>query len=351
MAIIDFVKWNGNPDLLAYKFPSEELSTWTQLIVNESQEAFVVRGGVYEGPFGAGRHTLSTANIPILREFMGLPFGGQSPFSAEVWFVNRATHLDVRWGTTDPIQLQDPKYHTMVPIRAFGQYGIRIDQSKQFLLKLVGTLSDFGTVTLSEYFRGAFMTRIKTEIANAIITRGVSVLDIATQLQWLSDALKVSLSGDVSEYGVALAQFNIHSINMPEDDSAVVSLKKALAKRAEMGILGFDYQQERSLDILQAAASNQGSAGGVMGAGLGLGMGVAMGGPMGNAFGQVTQQLRPEPQPAPTATPAPVAPNTHDEGSLHADRIKMLKELADLKTAGVLTDAEFQIEKSRILGH
>ena len=137
MAIIDVVKWNGTPSILAWKFPSEELSTWTQLVVNETQEAYLVKEGVYQGPFRAGRHTLSTENIPLLRNLIGIPFGGRSPFSAEVWFVNLITNLDIKWGTADPIQLQDPEYKIMVPVRAYGQYGIKISDPKRFLLKLV----------------------------------------------------------------------------------------------------------------------------------------------------------------------------------------------------------------------
>ena len=164
MAIIDLVKWNGNPSILAWRFPSDQLSTWTQLIVNETQEAYVVKEGVYQGPFGPGRHTLDTENIPLLTSLMGLPFGGKSPFTAEVWFVNRATNLDIKWGTPDPIQLQDPKYQLMVPVRAFGQYGVKITDAKKFLLKLVGTLPGFDAATLAEYFKGVFTTKIKSNI-------------------------------------------------------------------------------------------------------------------------------------------------------------------------------------------
>jgi membrane protease subunit (stomatin/prohibitin family) len=113
MPVIDRVKWDGSPQILVWKYPSQELSTWTQLIVNESQEAYVVRGGVYDGPFGVGRHTLTTENLPLLRGLLGLPFGGKSPFTAEVWYVNKLTNLDVKWGTPDPIQLQDPTYNLM----------------------------------------------------------------------------------------------------------------------------------------------------------------------------------------------------------------------------------------------
>lgn len=292
MAVIDLVKWNGNPNILAWKFPSEELSTWTQLIVNETQEAYVVKEGVYQGPFGAGRHTLSTENIPLLRRLIGIPFGGKSPFTAEVWYINRATNLDIRWGTPDPIQLQDPKYQIMIPVRAFGQYGIRIVDAKKFLLKLVGTLPGFDANTLSNYFKGVFTTKIKTGIANAIIKNGVSVLEISTQLEILSDMLKASLAPEMEDYGVGLAQFNIHSINVPEDDSAVITLKAALARRTEMGLLGTNYQQQRSFDVLETAAGNEGTAGGVMGAGMGMGMGMAMGVPMGGAFAQLTPQIQ-----------------------------------------------------------
>ena len=84
MAIVEVVKYNGKPDVLAWKYPNEELGTWTQLIVNESQEAVLVKGGkVFDG-FDSGRHTLETANIPILNKIINLPFGGRSPFTAEM---------------------------------------------------------------------------------------------------------------------------------------------------------------------------------------------------------------------------------------------------------------------------
>lgn len=351
LAFIDLVKWDGSTNLLAWKFPSQELSTLTQLIVNESQEAFVVRGGVYDGPFGAGRHTLSTENLPGLRGLLGLPFGGKSPFSAEVWYVNRLTNLDVKWGTPDAIQLQDPRYQIMVPVRAFGQYGIRIADSKRFLLKLVGTVSDFTVDTLNDYFRGVFITLIKTQIANAIIREGLSILEVSTHLESLSLSLRQALTNEVAEYGVALSQFNIHSINVPEDDPAVKSLKAALAKRAEMGIVGFTYQQERSYDVMQTAAGNEGSAGTLMGAGIGLGMGMGMGPALGQAYGQVASQVQLAPVPTQASTPnshsSEPAPN--GRGLDFAERIRLLKELSALKIEGILTEAEFDEEKRRIL--
>lgn len=353
MAVIDRVKWDGSAQLLAWKFPSDELATWTQLIVNESQEAFVVRGGVYDGPFGAGRHTLSTENLPGLRGVLGLPFGGKSPFSAEVWYVNRITNLDVRWGTPDAIQLQDPRYQVMVPVRAFGQYGIRIADAKRFLLKLVGTVSDFTVDTLNEYFRGVFITSIKTQIANAIVKQGQSVLEISTQLEALSTMLRQALTIEMENYGVTLTQFNIHSINVPEDDPAVRTLKEALAKRAEMGIVGYTYQQERSYDVMQTAAGNEGSAGTLMGAGMGVGMGLAMGPTMGQAYGQMASQVQ---IPSAAQASSSAAPSPQQEALVstagHLDpneRIRLLKEFAALKADGIISESEFEEEKRKIL--
>jgi membrane protease subunit (stomatin/prohibitin family) len=342
MAVIDLVKWDGSPSLLAWKFPSNELSTATQLIVNESQEAFLVRGGVYEGPFAGGRHTLSTENLPILRSLIGLPFGKQSPFSAEIWFVNKLINLDVKWGTADPIQLQDPKYQIMVPVRAFGQYGLKVTNSKKFLLKLVGALPGFDIATLSAYFKGAMTTKIKTEIATSIVKMGVSVLEVTTHLEDLSELLKKSIAEDIEDYGVSLVQFNIHSINVPEDDPAVISLKNALAKKAEMGIVGFTYHQERQFDVLQTAAGNEGNAGGVMGAGIGLGLGAGVG-------AQIGQML----------TPVVEVPQTHNQAEKSsaipasqitlAEKIQALKDLSELKDQGILTVDEFNEEKRKIL--
>jgi membrane protease subunit (stomatin/prohibitin family) len=153
-----------------------------------------------------------------------------------VWFTNLATNLNISWGTPDPIQLQDPKYQVMVPIRAFGQYGIKINNSKKFLLKIVGTLTEFDSDAISEYLRGALITKIKTCIANAIIQNGVSVLEINMHLDSLSELIKQSLTKNFSDFGIELTQFNIHSINIPEDDPALITLKNALSKKAEMGI-------------------------------------------------------------------------------------------------------------------
>jgi membrane protease subunit (stomatin/prohibitin family) len=341
MAIVDRVKWDGSPSVVAWKFPSEELSTWTQLIVNESQEAFLVKGGVYEGPFGAGRHTLSAENIPILRGAIGLPFGGKTPFSAEAWFVNRVTKLDVKWGTPTPIQLQDPQFSLMMPVRAFGQYGIQISDSKKFLQTLVGTLKLFDLDSLTSYFRGKLLERIASEIAKVITRDRISILQISSYLDAISMQLNRAVGEDLREFGIELTQFSVASINVPEDDPGVKSLKLALAKRAEMGIVGFSYQQERSFDVMQAAASNEGSAqSGMMGAGLGLGVGLGAGVPMGNAMSSIAGNVNTGPALADKAMTSDLD---------FVKKFEMLSKLSELKEKGILTQEEFDREKIKIL--
>lgn len=293
MAIIEVIKYNGGPDVFAWKHPNEELGTWTQLIVNESQEAVLVKGGKVLDSFQSGRHTLETANIPILSKLVNLPFGGRSPFTAEVWYINKIHNLDIKWGTASPIQIQDPKYGIFIPIRSNGLFGIKVEDSKQFLIKLVGTLPIFDKQSIIKYFRGLYITKVKDAISSYLIKKEISVMEINAYLDELSEFLKERIQPTMEEYGINLTGFYVNDISIPEDDSAVVKLKNALAKKAEMNIIGYDYQQERSFDTIEGAAVNPGSASSsLMGAGMGLGMGLGLGGPFGNAFGTIANEIK-----------------------------------------------------------
>ncbi|MCL2659563.1 MAG: SPFH domain-containing protein [Acidobacteriaceae bacterium] len=292
MAVVDVVKYDGGPDVFAWKYRSDELGTWTQLIVNESQEAVLYKGGQALDVFAAGRHTLSTANIPFLSKFVNLPFGGRSPFKAEVWYVNKAHSLDIKWGTPTPIQLQDPKYRVFVPVRSYGQFGIQIGDSKKFLTKLVGTLPVLDKTNILNFFRGLYLTTVKDSISTYLVKKNVSALEINAYLVELSDHLKEKITPTLNEYGINLLNFFVNDVSVPEDDPAVKKLKDALAKRAEMDIVGYSYVQERSFDTLEGAATNPGSAqAGLMGAGIGLGIGMGVGGAMGSQASGLAQSI------------------------------------------------------------
>lgn len=291
MAVIDVVKWNSPKGVYAVKHPSEELSTWTQLIVSETQEAVLLKEGRMLGPFGPGKHTLDTKNIPVLSKFFKIPMGGKSPFTAEVWFVNRASQLDIKWGTANPIQLKDPVYNLMIPLRVFGQFGIAIEHTKKFLKTLVGTLPNFTEPDLQSYFKGIVLSKVKDHLAKQLVNEGVSLLEISSHLVSLSSQLEVSFLEEFGEFGIKIKKFRIISIDADPNDPAVSKLKEALAEKARLDIMGMSYQQERSFDVMQDAAGNEGTAGGAMGAGIGMGMGMGMGVPMGSTMGNIAGNM------------------------------------------------------------
>lgn len=131
MAIIDCVSWQpqGGEFIFAYRFPESNLSTYTQLIVQESQEALFFHKGRLMRKFGAGKYTLDTENLPILRELFGIPFGGKNPFSAEVWFVNKLYPANLPWAVQS-MSVHDVDYQTMIPLQASGQYGVQVSDAE-----------------------------------------------------------------------------------------------------------------------------------------------------------------------------------------------------------------------------
>lgn len=284
MAIVEVLKFESDATIFAWKHPNSELATWTQLIVSETQEAVLMKNGQITDVFGPGHYKLSTDNLPILQKLINIPFGGNSPFSAEVWFINKAFALDIKWGTTTPIQVQDPKYGIFVPLRAFGQFGIQIEDSKKFLLKLVGTMPFFNTKTMTDYFKGLYVTRVKDRLSTCLVSSKTSILEINSHLDELSEALCEQLQQEFADFGIKIHSFYINDISVPENDPAVKQLKSALAKKAEMDILGYNYHEERTFDTLTTAAGNQGTTGAIMGAGMGVGMGFGVGGAVGNAI-------------------------------------------------------------------
>ena len=310
MALLQIVQWNekiDSGDVFAWRWTdardpvrSNELGNWTQLIVQETQEAILFRDGQALDLFGPGRYTLSTENVPILRHLINLPTGGESPFKAWVWFINKVNVLDVKWGTQTPILLRDPEYQVPLPVRAYGQFGIRVKESRQFLLKLAGTRTQITREDLVNSFRGLLLSRIGDMIATYISQKKITIFDINAYLQDMSDEATEALRPAFDEYGIESVNFFFGSINVPDDDEAVKDLKRAMSERARMDLKGYSYQQERSFDVLEATAQNTGDGGGgsLMGAGVGLGAGMGLGGAIGQMAAQMGQYVTQGTQPA-----------------------------------------------------
>lgn len=293
MALIDVLKWDAPPNVFAFRFPQCELTTKSQVVVYESQEAVFVKDGVFYEPLGPGRHVLDTQNYPFVTKFMKEHVTGQdSPFTAEVWFANKSMPLNIKWGTATPIQVEDPKYRIMMPVRSYGQYGMQICDVPLFLSSLVGRVPVFTVRTLSDYFKGIVSTQVKDCIATYIVESGVSILQMGSRLAEISEFLQKKLSALVEDYGVRIVSFTVNSISADENDPGVSQLKRALAKKAEMDIIGYSYQQEKSFDVMKKAAANEGSGAAVMQTGMGLGIGMGVGAPMGAAAGMMAGNLQ-----------------------------------------------------------
>lgn len=285
MPVFSVVRFDGlkSRDWLIYKFPSESLVLGSQLIVQEGQVAILVKNGTICDVFYPGRYTLSTENLPILGRLVNLPFGGQTPFSAEIYFINTTIKLDINWGTIDPIQLIDPKYYVKLHIRAFGQMGLRVSDCTTLFKELIGGMQQADIVKfdkIKEYYRGIIVIKVKSAIADAIITNGNSALEISTKLETLSGQVKEQISDDFEKYGFTVANFYIQSINFPDEDFEKIN--NILEDKAAFEIMGDGrYATKRSFDVYEGAANNSnGVAGAFAAGGIGLGAAVNMGASM-----------------------------------------------------------------------
>lgn len=332
MAIIDVVKYDGSDEIFAWKFPSENLRLGTQLVVKTSQHAFFIKGGQVLDEFKEGTYTLKSGNIPLLHKVINVPFGGDSPFQAEVWYINMISKLDNKWGTPTPIQLEDPKYNIIVPVRAFGQFGMSIENPKLFLQTLVGNMKQFSTEKVLEYFQGKVISSITSAIGKKMVLEGISVLQIHVLLDDLSEYCKEKIQQEFFNYGIKVENFYLMSINVPESDPSVIKLKEAKDLAAKVNIAGKDvYQMDRSFNVMDTAAQNEGTMGGAMGAGMGIGLGFGMGNQMGNMAGNMNVGQNQQSQNPQTPPPPPnqnvqyyVLINNQQNGPHSIDAIKLL---------------------------
>lgn len=340
---IDVIQYNGASDDLVWKFPYNNLSIGAQLIVNKSQEAIFVKGGAVCDIFGAGTHSLSSKNLPLLDKIINLPFGGKTPFVAEVWFVNKVTRRGLKFGTPTPIRVIDPRYagaEMAIPIRAHGDYSIRVNDSMLLLNEFVGTQHLFTTDDFVEKFATMVVQELNKNIKKYSREKNVSPLDFPEYAPEIADYIKQTLIDKFSAYGIGLEDFQFVHLAPNEDDPVVKELYnnriESVKERERRQIQGFTYQQERQLDIMETAAGNEGSASGIMGAGIGMGMGMGIGAMFGQQMQQVSQSMNPmqsqtPPPPPNTFTPYYLYVNNSQQGPFD------LPTLQTLVSAGTFT--------------
>jgi membrane protease subunit (stomatin/prohibitin family) len=286
---IDIIEWTDNTtDTIMWKFPryQNEIKMNAKLTVRESQVAVFLNEGALADVFLPGMYTLSTQNMPILATLKGWKYGFDSPFKADVFFINTKQFTNQKWGTKNPIMLRDAEFGP-VRLRAFGTYAFKVSDGAKFLKEIAGTNAEFTVDEINEQLRNLAVSRGMDAIAESKIP----VLDLSGQTDEVSKIIHDKIRTEFNEMGLDLTKFLIENVSLPPEVEA------ALDKRSSMGIIGNmgAYTQFQSANAIQDAAQNPGGAGGIMGAGMGLGVGMGMGNQMANAFQQnQNQQFNPQ---------------------------------------------------------
>lgn len=270
MALIDFVSWSpqGNITVYAYKFDQTNLSTYTQLVVQESQEAVLFSKGQIIGKFGPGKHTLNTENLPLLRSLYGLPFGGKNPFMAEVWFVNKTQPYDIQW-KIDKMDTHDADYNTNIPLVAEGTYGLRITDAERFLIKIVGTKTKFDEVDLTNQFKGEFSTKTKSTLMQFMLQNRIGLKQISAHLDSISDHLRERMTPFWEYIGFELTKFYVTSIEVDSSTEQGIRIMDAISRQSAQAIGGYTWQQSQAFEVAKDAVddiSKNKGGGGLLGA-------------------------------------------------------------------------------------
>src|SRR5918995_1821064 len=287
---IEVIEWlDDSGNTLLYRFPvqGQEIKNGARLTVRESQAAVFVFQGQIADVFTPGLYTIDGGNTPILSKLGAWMHGFNSPFKAEVYFVNTKQFNDLKWGTANPVMMRDTDFG-MVRLRAFGIYSIRVSDPRAFIKEVAGTNGHFVT----EDIEGQLKRTLVSGFSDALAESKIAALDLASNYDELSKFVKSKLADEFKSYGLELTKYLIENISLPQE------VETAMDKRTSMGVIGDvgRYAQFQAADAMRDAAQNTGGGGGAHGGGLGAGfaIGNAMAGAMSNAMNQSQSEARGE---------------------------------------------------------
>jgi membrane protease subunit (stomatin/prohibitin family) len=249
---------------MVHRIPEEgsgEIKYGAQLFVRDSQAAVFFYQGRAHDAMGPGRHTLKTANIPVLNKILAIPWGLTSPLRAEVYFVNMKTFADLKWGTRDPVAFKDSELG-LIRLRAFGVFNIRVVQPVLFVNRLVGTQGMYSTNDIEEYLNRVIVSRFNDLLGEKLDT----IFNLPGRYNELADGLQKRLAEDFSHFGMALTHLYINAITPPPE------VQKAIDDKSRINV--FDDLDKLIKMKAAMAVENAATADGTAASGLGMGMGM-----------------------------------------------------------------------------
>ena len=324
---IDILQWTEEEDgVLAWRYPMQdmEIQNGASLTVRESQMAVFVDEGRIGDVFNAGRYKLTTQTLPVLTYLKNWDKLFESPFKSDVYFFSTRLQLGRKWGTPQPITVRDQEFG-MVRLRAFGMYSYKLTDPRKFYTEISGTREEYTRDVLEEQLRNLIVTTMSSIFGNS----NLPFIDMAANQTLLSEKINEAMKPTFERYGLALDNFAVESISLPED------LQKTIDQRISMGMIGdmAKYTQYQAASSIPLAAQNEG---GVAGIGVGIGAGVGMGQAMADAMRTGLSGSAQTQAPAP-AQPAAEAPEAR------------LAKLKGMLNQGLITQDDYDQAKAEIL--
>lgn len=332
LEVIDFIDQTGSA--VVARVPGSgtaAIQMGAQLIVQQNQEAVFFRDGRAMDVFGPGRHTLTTANIPILTSILTIPWQ-KSPFQACVYFIGKQRFVDQRWGTRQPITMKDPDFG-MIRLRGFGKFSFRVVDSSLLINEIVGTQGMITTDQVTDYLRDVLVSGISDLLATA----NIGLLQLSSKFDEVAAAGRMKIGEEFKKLGLELTDLVISNISAPEE------VQKAIDARSSMSAIG----DLRSYTLYQAAnglsgANGNNAAGSMAAVGMGAGMGAGMGMMLPSILQQALQQ--PSSAGAASATAAPATATSNAAGGRAPNSIDEVKNLV----RGLASQSGWQITENEL---
>jgi len=316
---IDIIEWkDDSSNTIVWRYPRGDgsIKYGAKLIVRESQVAVFVDKGEIADILGPGVYELETSNLPILTDLQHWDHGFESPFKADVYFINTKLFSNLKWGTKNPIILRDPEFK-MIRLRAYGTYEFRVSDYVKFLKDVVGTDGHFTTEELEERLSNLIVTKL----ADALGEHKESILDLAASYDDFAEYIKKHLQSEFEKYGLELVQILVENISLPKE------VEEAIDKRSSREIAGdlnehLKYQSAESLEGNSAASEITS-----------LATGIAMAKEVSQALNQ--NQSTPTPPPIPAQVQYFIVKNQKATGPYTKD------DIASMLLNGELNESSF----------